>query len=254
MSGALEQKPVVTLDALLQRVEAYNPHFNRELLERAYAFAEEAHAGQKRLTGDDYITHPLSVALLLTELELDDASLAAALLHDIIEDTEHNLDVIRKQFGEEIAFLVSGVTKLRQIQFDTRREHQAENLRRMLLAMARDLRVILIKLADRLHNMRTLAPMPDERKKEVARETLQVFAPIAHRLGIWRYKWDLEDMALRYLEPEKYEEIVKAVARTPRRADGSDQRGHRATPGTPRSDGHRGGNGGTAEALLQHLP
>jgi len=214
MSGAVEHKPAVSLETLLEKVEAYNPHFNRELLTRAYAFAAEAHAGQKRLTGDDYISHPLNVALLLTEIELDDATLAAALLHDIVEDTEHNVEVIRRQFGEETAFLVSGVTKLRQIQFDTRRERQAENLRRMLLAMARDLRVILIKLADRLHNMHTLSPLPAERRQEVARETLQIFAPIAHRLGIWRYKWELEDMALRYLDPAKYEEIVHAIART----------------------------------------
>ena len=214
MSGVTEQKPASYLDPLLERVAAYHPHFDRDLLTRAYEFAAEAHAGQKRLTGDDYITHPVAVAQLLAELEMDDATLAAALMHDILEDTEHNLEVIRKQFGEEIAFLVDGVTKLRQIHFDSRRERQAESLRRMLLAMARDLRVILIKLADRLHNMHTLAPMPEEHRKEVARETLQVLAPIAHRLGIWRYKWELEDLALRYLEPEKYDEIVRAVNRT----------------------------------------
>jgi GTP diphosphokinase / guanosine-3',5'-bis(diphosphate) 3'-diphosphatase len=201
MAGTTEQKSAAEIDALLERVAAYHPDFDRDLLVRAYEFAAEAHAGQKRLTGDDYITHPLSVAQLLTELEMDDATLAAALLHDIVEDTEHNLEVIGKQFGREIAFLVSGVTKLRQIQFDSTRGRQGENLRRMLLAMAQDLRVILIKLADRLHNMRTLSPMPESRRREVAQETLQIFAPIAHRLGIWRYKWELEDLALRYLEP-----------------------------------------------------
>ena len=214
MSGVTEQEPASYLDPLLERVAAYHPHFDRDLLTRAYEFAAEAHAGQKRLTGDDYITHPVAVAQLLTELEMDDATLAAALMHDIVEDTEHNLEVIRKRFGDEIAFLVDGVTKLRQIHFDSRRERQAESLRRMLLAMARDLRVILIQLADRLHNMHTLAPMPEEHRQEVARETLQMLAPIAHRLGIWRYKWELEDLALRYLDPEKYDEIVRAVNRT----------------------------------------
>jgi GTP pyrophosphokinase len=214
MSGVAEQKPSTYLDPLLERVAAYHPGFDRDLLTRAYGFAAEGHAGQKRLTGDDYITHPVAVAQLLTELEVDDATLAAALMHDLAEDTEHNVEVIGKQFGEEIAFLVDGVTKLRQIHFDSRRERQAESLRRMLLAMARDLRVILIKLADRLHNMRTLDPMPEEHQREVARETLQVLAPIAHRLGIWRYKWELEDLALRRLEPEQYQEIAQAVART----------------------------------------
>jgi GTP pyrophosphokinase len=143
---------------------------------------------------------------------MDEESLAAALLHDVVEDTGRDIEQVREQFGEQVAALVDGVTKLRRIQFDTGRERQAQNLRRMLLAMARDLRVILIKLADRLHNMRTLAPLPKERRLEVAQETLQIFAPIAHRLGIWRFKWELEDLALRHLEPRKYQEIMRSVA------------------------------------------
>jgi GTP pyrophosphokinase len=214
MSGLIGERPAVDLPELLARVESYHPEVDRDLLARAYELAAQAHAGQKRLTGDEYITHPLAVASLLAELEMDTATLAAALLHDVVEDTGHDLEEVRTGFGEEIASLVDGVTKLRRIHFDTRKERQAENLRRMLLAMAKDLRVILIKLADRLHNMRTLAPLPEERRREVAQETLQIFAPIAHRLGVWRLKWELEDLALRHLESEKYHEIVRAVART----------------------------------------
>ena len=202
------------LAPLLARVQDYNPDTDTDLLTRAYEFALSAHVGQKRLTGNDYITHPLSVAMLLAELQMDDSTLAAAILHDVVEDTGYDLAEVREAFGEEIASLVDGVTKLRQISFDTHREHQAENLRRMLLAMTKDLRVILIKLADRLHNMRTLAPLPAERREEVATETLQILAPIAHRLGVWRYKWELEDLALKHLHPEAYEEIEALVARS----------------------------------------
>jgi len=202
------------MPTFLQRVVAYNPEVDRELLLRAYEFAAAAHAGQKRLTGEDYMVHPLGVAGLLAELELDQATLAAALLHDVAEDTGHSLEELGEQFGQEIASLVEGVTKLRRIHFDSGRERQAENLRRMLLAMAKDLRVILIKLADRLHNMRTLDPLPEDRRRAVAQETLQIFAPIAHRLGIWHYKWELEDLGLRYLKPEEYHQIVPAVARS----------------------------------------
>ena len=199
---------------LLARVEAYHPDTDRDLLTRAYQFAAVAHTGQQRLTGDEFVTHPLAVAGLLTELEVDDTTLAAALLHDVVEDTDHDLAELRERFGEEIASLVDGVTKLRRLHFDRQRERQAESLRRMLLAVAKDLRVVLIKLADRLHNMRTLDPLPADKRQEVAAETLQIFAPIAHRLGIWHYKWRLEDLAFRVLEPAKYQEIVQAVART----------------------------------------
>ncbi|MFB3880195.1 MAG: bifunctional (p)ppGpp synthetase/guanosine-3',5'-bis(diphosphate) 3'-pyrophosphohydrolase [Armatimonadota bacterium] len=214
MAGTTTEKPKAGIEELLERAASYNPEVNRDLLVAAYEFASGAHRGQKRLTGEDYVTHPLEVAKLLTELEMDDASLAAALLHDVVEDTGRQLAEVRTRFGEEIALLVDGVTKLRRIQFDTGRSRQAENLRRMLLAMARDLRVILIKLADRLHNMRTLRGLPPARRKEVAQETLQILAPIAHRLGVWRFKWELEDLSLRYLDPPRYHEISQAVART----------------------------------------
>jgi GTP pyrophosphokinase len=212
MTGTTREKRSSGIEGLLERLAAYNPHADRELLRRAYEFAAQAHRGQKRLTGEEYMSHPLQVAGLLIELEMDEESLAAALLHDVVEDTGRDIQEVREQFGEEVAVLVDGVTKLRRIQFDTGRERQAQNLRRMLLAMAKDLRVILIKLADRLHNMRTLAPLPEERRLEVAQETLQIFAPIAHRLGIWRFKWELEDLALRHLEPEKYQEIMRSIA------------------------------------------
>ncbi len=214
MAEVTSQRPAADLEELLGRAIEQNPEADRELLRRAYEYARRAHAGQRRLTGDEYLSHPLAVAELLVELGMDDATLAAALLHDVVEDTDRGLEDVQREFGEEIASLVDGVTKLRRIQFDTGRARQAENLRRMLLAMAKDLRVILIKLADRLHNMRTLEALPRERRAEVARETLQIFAPIAHRLGIWRFKWELEDEALKHLEPEAYLRVRRAVARS----------------------------------------
>ena len=214
MTGRTTEKPVTELGELLELAAAYNPDVDRELLRRAYELAAAAHHGQKRLTGEDYILHPLAVAKLLTELEMDDASLATALLHDVVEDTGHDIEEVRAQFGSEIALLVDGVTKLRRIHFESGQERQAENLRRMLLAMAQDLRVILIKLGDRLHNMRTLEPLPEQRRQEVAQETLQILAPIAHRLGVWRFKWELEDLALRHLEPARYEEIAQAITQS----------------------------------------
>ena len=214
MAGRATEKSTTDIGELLELAARYNPEVDRELLRRAYEFAVAAHDGQKRLTGETYFVHPLEVAKLLTELEMDEATLAAALLHDVVEDTGRELKEVEAEFGQEIALLVDGVTKLRRIQFDTGRTRQAENLRRMLLAMAQDLRVILIQLADRLHNMRTLDPLPKERRIEVAQETLQILAPIAHRLGVWRFKWELEDLALEHLEPKKYREIAQAVAQT----------------------------------------
>jgi GTP pyrophosphokinase len=208
------KKTAPSLETLLEKVAAYLPHFDDRLLRRAYELSARAHAGQRRLTGEPFVVHPLSVAELLTELEMDLPTLVAALLHDVVEDTGIALPQIAKEFGEEVAALVAGVTNLRRLQFDSGRRHQAENLRRMLMAMAQDVRVILIKLADRLHNLRTLRPLPPEQQKEVAEETLQIFAPLAHRLGVWRFKWELEDLSLRYLEPAGYRRIVRAVARS----------------------------------------
>ncbi|HHT02328.1 MAG TPA: bifunctional (p)ppGpp synthetase/guanosine-3',5'-bis(diphosphate) 3'-pyrophosphohydrolase [Firmicutes bacterium] len=203
----------MTIAELKKRVLKYAPEADLQLLERAYQFGRRAHAGQHRLSGDDFIEHPLAVAGLLTELRMDVPTLAAALLHDVVEDTAVDEDELENNFGREIAQLVDGVTKLGQLEFRSQEEEQVENLRKMFLAMARDIRVILIKLCDRLHNMRTLGALPYGRRQEVARETLEIFAPLAHRLGIFRIKWELEDLSLRYLEPEKYQLLTELVAK-----------------------------------------
>ncbi|MBE3550524.1 MAG: bifunctional (p)ppGpp synthetase/guanosine-3',5'-bis(diphosphate) 3'-pyrophosphohydrolase [Brockia lithotrophica] len=179
-----------------------------ELLRQAYAYAEEHHRGQYRISGDPYITHPVAVAEILAELRMDAVTLTAALLHDVLEDTAATRAELEERFGKPIAELVDGVTKLRHLNFSSEAEEQAENHRKMLLAMARDVRVILIKLADRLHNMRTLKYRGEEDQRRISRETLEIYAPIAHRLGIFKVKWELEDLALRYLNPQQYYRIV----------------------------------------------
>ncbi|MDQ3759007.1 MAG: bifunctional (p)ppGpp synthetase/guanosine-3',5'-bis(diphosphate) 3'-pyrophosphohydrolase [Actinomycetota bacterium] len=194
--------------------------FERRAVEHAFAFACERHADQRRRSGEDFITHPVEVAKICAGLRLDTETLCAALLHDTVEDTSASLDEVRELFGEAIAGLVDGVTKLTGITFQSRDESQAENYRKMMVAMATDVRVILIKLADRLHNMRTLSAMPKQKQLEKARETLEIYAPLAHRLGIHAIKWELEDLAFQRLHPRKYEEIKKLVAqqRTDREA------------------------------------
>ncbi|GEA16102.1 MAG: diphosphokinase / guanosine-3,5-bis(diphosphate) 3-diphosphatase [Moorella sp. (in: firmicutes)] len=199
------------LKELERQVKSYQPGADLKLLDDAYQFAAAAHQGQKRRSGEDFITHPLNVAAILAELQLDVVTIAAALLHDVVEDTPISLDTIREIFGDEVALLVDGVTKLSRLEYKTKEEQQAETLRKMFLAMAQDIRVILIKLADRLHNMRTLKHHPPEKQQEIARETLEIFAPLAHRLGIFRLKWELEDQSLRYLEPERYYELVNSI-------------------------------------------
>src|SRR3954451_23587616 len=181
-------------------------------IERAFAFACESHAGQERKSGEDFITHPLGVARICAGMRLDTATLCAALLHDTVEDTSASLDQVRTDFGDEIAQLVDGVTKLTGITFKSRDERQAENYRKMMVAMATDVRVILIKLADRLHNMRTIGALPKQKQQEKARETLEIFAPLAHRLGIHAIKWELEDLSFATLHPRKYDEIKELVA------------------------------------------
>ena len=189
-----------------------DPAIQRETIERAFAFACERHADQRRKSGEDFITHPVEVAKICAGLRLDTETLSAALLHDTVEDTSASLDEVREQFGDQIAQLVDGVTKLTEITFQSRDEHQAENYRKMMVAMATDVRVILIKLADRLHNMRTLEALPKQKQIEKARETLEIYAPLAHRLGIHAIKWELEDLSFQRLHPRKYEEIKKLVA------------------------------------------
>ncbi|HWQ75109.1 MAG TPA: bifunctional (p)ppGpp synthetase/guanosine-3',5'-bis(diphosphate) 3'-pyrophosphohydrolase [Syntrophomonas sp.] len=196
---------------ILDRVKQYDPNANFALITKAYSYAEAAHGGQKRISGEPYIIHPVEVAMILTEIESDTASLCAALLHDVIEDTEYSFLDLQEEFGEEIALLVEGVTKLSRLEFSSREEAQAENLRKMFIAMAKDIRVILIKLADRLHNMRTLGYQSEYKQKEIARETMDIFAPLAHRLGIFKFKWELEDLAFLYLDPDMYYEIARRL-------------------------------------------
>ncbi|MCS7223136.1 MAG: bifunctional (p)ppGpp synthetase/guanosine-3',5'-bis(diphosphate) 3'-pyrophosphohydrolase [Armatimonadetes bacterium] len=202
------------LSILLNLVSSLHPDANLELIRKAYEFAEASHRGQRRLSGEPFIVHPWRVALIVTDLGLDEPSIAAALLHDVVEDTQVNLETIRSEFNDEVARLVAGVTKLKRIQFHTDRQEQVENLRRVLLAMAEDVRVILIKLADRLHNLRTLEALPEEKRRATAWDTLQVYAPIAHRLGIWRIKWELEDLAFKHLDPLAYRELARKVEKT----------------------------------------
>ena len=210
-----------SLEILLNKAGKYLPAEKLELLQKAYEFARQAHEGQVRMTGEPYVVHPLQVAIILADLQLDSSALAASLLHDTVEDCNVSLEKVRKEFGSEIASLVDGTTKLEELSRKTpasglksgiQAEHQAENLRKMLVAMAEDLRVVFIKLADRLHNMRTLAALPPEKKERIARETIEIYAPLAHRLGIWELKWELEDLSFRYLEPSKYNHISKMVS------------------------------------------
>jgi len=201
-----------TIAELCSRVKSYNRRADLKSIRAAYDFAAAAHEGQFRKSGERFIEHPLSVAYILSDLKLDEATIMAALLHDTVEDNpDVTLDAVRAQFGEEVAALVDGVTKLGEVDLKTSTEQQSESLRKMLIAMAHDIRVILIKLADRLHNMRTLDALPPDRQLYKARETMEIYAPLAHRLGISQIKWELEDLAFSYLEPVKYEQVARLV-------------------------------------------
>ena len=198
---------------LIRSIRRYHPSDDISMIEKAYRIADKAHANQKRKSGEPYIIHPLCVAIILADLEMDKETLAAAILHDVVEDTVMTLDELKGEFGDEVALLVDGVTKLTQLSWSADKvELQAENLRKMFLAMAKDIRVILIKLADRLHNMRTLQYQTPEKQKEKARETLDIYSPIAHRLGISKIKVELDDLSLKYLEPEVYYDLAEKIS------------------------------------------
>ena len=212
MSDDGKSNAYISVDELVERIRKYHPEDDMELVRRAYAFAEKAHAHQVRKSGDPYFCHPCAVAVILADLMLDASTIAAGLLHDVVEDCEGvTSEMIGQEFGEEIELLVDGVTKLNQLDFSSREEAKAETLRKMFLAMAKDIRVVLIKLADRLHNMRTLKFKAPDRQRAIAQETLDIYAPLAHRLGVYTIKWELEDLSLRYLDPDAFYELVRLV-------------------------------------------
>ena len=207
----VEQKGFNKEEALkefMDYVHSYLSDDECDQIMKAFTLADKAHEGQFRASGEPYIMHPLAVAEILAHLQIDHITLMAALLHDVVEDTEYTKEDIEKLFGSEVAFLVDGVTKLNQFQYETKEDRQMENYRKMILAMAKDVRVVVIKLGDRLHNMRTLKHMRSDKQKRIAKETLEIFAPLAHRLGIFNVKWELEDLSFRYLEPDKYYDLV----------------------------------------------
>ena len=201
----------ITIDEIVDAVKQYQPNANTDLVRKAYDLAHAAHAGQKRASGEEYIIHPLSVAKILTQLQIDVVTISAALLHDVVEDTTYTLEQMEEIFGPEVAMLIDGVTKLGRIEYKSKEEQQLENYRKLFLAMAKDIRVIMIKLADRLHNMRTLKFMREDKQKRIAKETIEIYAPLANRLGISSIKWELEDLCLRYLEPDTYYDLVESV-------------------------------------------
>lgn len=207
-------QPAIRLNDVLDAITAYNPHADVDLIKKAYVYCAKVHAGQVRKTGEPYLIHPLAVAWILTQLRLDDASICAGLLHDTVEDTLATLEEVEELFGKDIADIVDGVTKLGMVKFNTAEEKLAENFRKMLVAMSRDIRVLLVKLCDRLHNMRTLEHMKPEKQESIARETMDIYAPLANRLGLSWVKLELEDLSFRYIHPREYQELVDALGKT----------------------------------------
>ena len=196
----------------LKTISEQNPNYNMDLIEKAYDTAEEMHRGQLRKSGEPYLIHPMAVAQILAELGMDEETIVAGLLHDVVEDTPYTEEELRKEFGDEITLLVDGVTKLGTLKKASNEERQVENLRKMFLAMSKDIRVLIIKLSDRLHNLRTINYMTHDKIIEKCQETLDIYAPLAARLGIYTMKMELEDIALKFLEPEAYYELAEQVS------------------------------------------
>jgi guanosine-3',5'-bis(diphosphate) 3'-pyrophosphohydrolase len=203
---------MLRFEDMLEKLQSYQPDADLDYLRRAYIFSAKVHQGTSRLSGEPYLVHPIEVAGILTDLKMDYVTVACGLLHDTVEDTDTTVEEIAEYFGDEAASVVDGLTKIARIEFKTREEQQAENFRKMILAMSKDIRVILIKVADRLHNMRTLEHLKPERRRAIAQETLDIYAPLANRLGLGRIKWELEDLCLKYLEPEVYKELVTKIS------------------------------------------
>ncbi len=205
---------MLSKEEFLKELGEINQNYNMEFIGKAYDTAKTLHEGQFRRSGDPYFTHPIAVAIILAQLGMDDETIVGGLLHDVVEDTNYTRDTLVSDFGEDVALLVDGVTKLGSIKFDTKEEAQAENLRKMFMAMSKDIRVLIIKLADRLHNMRTAEYWDPEKAKEKSRETLDIYAPLAGRLGISSVKQEMEDLALEYLYPEDFEMLSEKVSET----------------------------------------
>ena len=211
-SGAGREPDLEALrKALKTEIARHYPDASLEPVDQAFDLAVDAHTGQRRATGEPYVTHPIASAQILADLGVDPIAIQAALLHDVPEDTEFSLTDVEEKFGSEVAQLVDGVTKLSKFSTHSHEQQQAENIRKMLLAMAQDIRVVLIKLADRLHNMRTLYGLPSDKQLRIARQTMEIYAPLAERLGIWQMKWELEDLAFKVLEPERFRELAKLL-------------------------------------------
>ncbi len=214
LDDRLPHKPIKTVDELVEKIRSYHPQLPVQLIEKAYLFSEKAHEGQLRRSGEPYISHPLNVAAILADLRLDVDTIMTGLLHDTVEDTQASLDEIKKEFGETVSYLVDGVTKIGQMNFRNSFDKQGENIRKMIVAMGKDVRVVLVKLADRLHNMRTLNHMPYEKQSRIAQETLEIYCPLAGRIGISALKIELEDLCFRYSRPDKYYELVQSIKKT----------------------------------------
>ena len=207
----MQETKEITIQDIIAKRKEHSRRVDQKLIQKAYKYAVEHHGDQRRKSGEPYIIHPINVAYILADIGLDESTICAALLHDVVEDTDATENDIKREFGQEISDMVAGVTKLGKIAFATVEEQQAEDYRKMFLAMGKDIRVILIKLSDRLHNMRTLKHLKRDRQIAISKETMELYAPLANRLGLYSVKWELEDLAFKYLYPEEYHELVEGI-------------------------------------------